>query len=204
MMFRHVLPSTAAAIAIFAAAAQAGTAHVVERESVRVERDCRIFRGVPKDAISVKLVWDQQLSLAACTASVDLAPVTEPEQLAAMVARLEQAYAGAIEAARDAQSLAPPQLRIVGAYALGNAYLAIVVRARAAIAIPRDAPDYVARLRAMHRALEPLLEHDRRAAIAAFDEVAFLGEDYPTERDPVTATLVHRARVTCAALTAQP
>jgi hypothetical protein len=204
MMFRQVLPSVAAAIATFAGVARAGTEHERERESVRVERDCGMFRGVPKDATSAKLVWDQQLSLAACATAVDVAPVSDPAQLPAMVAQLEDAYSGAIDAARDAQSLAPPQLRIVGAFALASAHLAIVVRARAAIEIPRDAPDYLARLHAMHRVLEPLLASDLRAARASFDEVGYLGEDYPQARDAVTATLVSRARTTCAELAATP
>src|SRR5207248_2192490 len=137
-----------------------------------IDPSCERYLVEPRDAISVSFRWDQRLSFAACRQAVAVAPIERGDvrALPGLVAQLEDAFAPSIAIYRDAMSLGPPELRVQGAYGLGSTYMAIVVRARAAI-LPDDERS--------RGALEPLLARDLRAAIAAFDEVGYLADDYP-------------------------
>jgi hypothetical protein len=187
----------AAVIAFAAPAAAAGTrGNTGPREqtdvvTVLVESppECALYASVPRDSISQLMLWDQLLSTAACRQTLVVATVDNADQLPALVAGLDTAIAPALAIYREAMSFAPPTLRIVAAYQMGLAYTNILVRARAALATTGNAP-------ALREALEPLLDHDRRAAIAAFDEASFLADDYPwAERsDSVVKTAVTSSR----------
>ena len=177
-MSRIGLACIVAIVASLASRAVGGTlvteTHGSDRARAVGERSssCDQFVGEPRDAISVLFRWDQQLSLAACRTTISVPRIEHGDvrALPGLVSHLEHALAGSISIDRDAMSFAPPEARIVAAYGLASTYLEIVVRARSALA-PDDE-----RTRC---ALDPLLENDLRAALAGFDEVGFLAEDYP-------------------------
>lgn len=173
VMKRHTLAFTTMLAAALTSsprgAASVGSRPARERLS-SPEPACQAYVGEPRDATSVAFRWDQQLSLAACRVAVHIAPIERGDvgALPGLVATLEAAFAPSIAIYRDAMSLGPPDVKILGAYHLGATYLAIVVRARNAIA-PDDERS--------RQALDRLLALDLRAALAAFDEVGFLAED---------------------------
>lgn len=148
---------------------------------------CEPFRSVPKDSRSELLRWDQKLSMAACRQALVYMPVSDPEGLRPMVAAIEHALAPSIAIYRDAMANGPAEIKIVAAYGLGMTYVNIAVRARGAIraagasygGVGYGGAAYFHELKRMHDALEPLLAQDLRSAIAAFDEVAMLADDYP-------------------------
>jgi hypothetical protein len=178
---------------------------LAERLVVGPEREtneqsaCRQFIGEPRDAISVAFRWQQRLSLAACREEVTVAriPKGDGRAIRALVAQLEHGFAASIAIYDDAMATGPAYVRILGAYGLGMAYLAIIVRARAAL----EPEDVVGR-----RALERLLDRDERAARAAFDEVGFLADDYPkaTHDNPVVELAVRNARTEAERLRGEP
>jgi hypothetical protein len=151
---------------------------------------CRAFLREPRDAISVIFRWDQRLSFASCLrATTTVAPI-EPGDLQALprlIAHLEDSFARSIAIYRDAMSFGPPEIRIQAAYGLATTYLDIAIRARLALT-PDDARGRFA--------LEPLLEPTFRSAIAAYDEVGFLADDFPkaARANAVTAYAVTHAR----------
>ncbi|HTR54141.1 MAG TPA: hypothetical protein VMJ10_25790 [Kofleriaceae bacterium] len=174
-MTRIEFAATLAIVVSIASPAVAGTlatGHDRDRDVRARPPSCEQFVGEPRDAISVMFRWDQQLSLAACEATIEV-PRIEPGDVRALpglVSHLERTLAASISLYRDAMSFAPPEARILAAYGLASVHLEIVVRARAALA-PDDTRSRCA--------LEPLLDDDLRAATAAFDEVGFLAEDFP-------------------------
>lgn len=151
--------------------------------------ECRQFLAIPSDSTSEILPWAQRISVAACRQSIALAPVSDPEQFRAMVAKLEQAMEPSLAIYRDAMARGPTEIRILAAYGLGMTHLNIMVRARSAIRVIDDRAAYggaaygsfayVDRYQAMHRALEPLLVREREAAITAFRKVIALAYQHP-------------------------
>ena len=173
-MKRHTIAVTTVFAAALASSPSQGVASVdrATRERRPSEAACQPYVGEPRDAISVAFRWDQQFSLAACRAAVGIALIErgDVDAIPRLVAYLEGAFAPSIAVYRDAMSFGPPELKILGAYHLGTTYVAILVRARTAVA-PDDERS--------RQVLERLLAADLRAAIAAFDEVGFLADDYP-------------------------
>jgi len=151
--------------------------------------ECRQFLAIPADSTSELLPWAQRLSVAACRQSIALAPVSDPEQFRAMVARLEQAMAPSIAMYRDAMARGPAPIKILAAYGLGMTNVNIIVRARSAVRVPGDGASfggaayggraYVDRSQRLHQELEALLVKERDAALAAFREVARLAHADP-------------------------
>ena len=151
--------------------------------------ECQQFLAIPADSTSELLPWARRLSIAACRQSIALAPVSDPEEFPALVARLDRAMAPSIEIYRDALARGPNEIKILAAFGVGMTNVNIMVRARSAVRVPDGAfggatygSAYIELSQKLHGALEPLLVKHREAALAAFQDVARLAAS-----DPVAA-----------------
>lgn len=197
-MKRAYSPWIAALLAILAGTSVADVNHGA-RESMPVRRpevvdlaglppECRLFLAIPADSTSELLPWAQRLSVAACRQSIELAPVSDPEQFRPMVTRLERAMEPSMVSYRDAMARGPAQIKILAAYGLGMTNLNIIVRARTAVRVPGGGAfggaayggrAYLDRSQRLHQSLEALLVKERDAALTAFHEVARLAHADP-------------------------
>ena len=106
-MSRIEVACTVAIVASIASQGVAGTlatGHDHDRDVGAPRPSCEQFIGEPRDAISVVFRWDQQLSLAACRATITV-PRIEPGDVGAvsgLVSHLERALALSISLDRDA------------------------------------------------------------------------------------------------------
>ena len=121
-------------------------------------RECRRFEGDR---------WDQRLSLAGCLrASGPRVRVTDPEKLRGYVAYLASTVDRPVEIYRDAIARGPWEVRLLAAYQLGQTYVDLITRARAATP-------------GLELDREPLLVTWQRDAIAAFTTAWAAGEELP-------------------------
>lgn len=162
-----------------------------------VSDDCQAYATIPADAGDV-LGWNHLLSLATClqVASIPRAPASE--DLAALVANLDNALAPSATLNLYAIQYGPATVKLRAAYQIGMAYVALMTRARITLVAPPEAAvDAAAAKRYVerHAELEVRLEsarHAARLAFAAIDQVA--AEAPRIARDPVTAGMVRSAR----------
>ena len=214
----QAMPVVAALLAVLAGASAANVTSSTPPSSMRtldmpidvsaIPSECTEFLAIPHDTSSPLYAWQQRLSVAACRQSVAISPVTEVQQLGAMVATIERAMAPSQVIYRDAAARGPNQIRILANYGLGMTYTETIVRARRALA-PSDqfggatyghiTLDRASKLRL---ALEPLLAADRDGALSAYDEVARLAADDPAaaSANVVTERAVADARAQAAML----
>lgn len=140
--------------------------------------------------------WNQLLSFAGCVQDATIAQISDRAQLRPAVDRLRDALAPALSLYLEAIEYGPPGIRLRAAYAAGSANIALVIRLRSSLV----APDWsdgaaVARYRALHDELEPLLVRARRTAWVAFMVVDRLATQDPSAaRDPVARRVVAAAR----------
>jgi hypothetical protein len=140
--------------------------------------------------------WDQQLSIAACE-PLPRIRIGDRDQLVDAVAALERAAAHSISIYRAALAMAPEPQRLLAAYQLGQLQLAIVIRSRAAIAVPRTVdPEVTYHARSLHDALEPMLLGHLREAVHAFGTAHDIAEAIPAgvPADPVVRGIVAEVR----------
>ena len=143
--------------------------------------------------VESKAWWGMIMTDAANEPAPELARVTDRAQLPEVVAKLEQSEARAFAIYRAALARGPQDVRLVAAYHLGAAHLSIAVRARASIAsVDFTDPEALNHYRSLHRALEPLIAHHVRDAVAAFQTANAIAEDIPsgTPADPVVRWIV--------------
>jgi hypothetical protein len=187
--FRFVL---AAALIALRASAASGAEPI---DVTQIPPGCEAYAaGTASDLVQA---WNQLLSFAGCVQDATIAQITDREQLRPVVARLYQALAPSITLYLEAIEHGPPAIRLRAGYAAGMANIALVTRLRSSLVAPADPSDgaAVARYRALHDELEPLLLRARRTAWVAFavvDRVA--AQDPSAARDPVTRNAVAAAR----------
>jgi hypothetical protein len=141
--------------------------------------------------------WNQLLSFAGCVQDATIPRITDQAQLRPVVDRLHDELAPSITLYLEAIEHGPPAIRLRAAYAAGMANIALVTRLRSSLVAPADRSDgaAVARYRALHDELEPLLLRARRTAWVAFAAVDRLAAQEPSAaRDPVTRHAVAAAR----------
>jgi hypothetical protein len=141
--------------------------------------------------------WNQLLSFAGCVQDARIAQIADRAQLQPVVDQLHDALAPSITLYLEAIEYGPPGIRLRAAYAAGMANIALVTRLRSSLVAPADRSDgaAVARYRALHDEIEPLLLRARRTAWVAFAAVDRLAaQDPAVARDPVTRHAVAEAR----------
>lgn len=141
--------------------------------------------------------WNQLLSFAGCVQDATIPQITDRAQLRRVVDQLRDALAPSITLYLEAIEHGPPGIRLRAAYAAGMANIALVTRLRSALVAPADGADgaAVARHRALHDELEPLLVRARRTAWVAFAVVdRAAAQDPSAARDPVARHAVAAAR----------
>lgn len=164
------------------AAALAATA-TTATAAAQPMRDCRRFQTTATQ-LDETSAWARKLSVAGCLRHqvVTRRGVSDPELLRAMIDNMRAEVDRPIAIYREVMHGAPWELRLLAAYSLGNTYLEIIVRARAAIAHPmfpeRDL-DSAAASADLHAALEPLLEPYKLAAIEAFAQAETIADEIP-------------------------
>jgi len=145
---------------------------------------CRAFAWVPADVRDDTLAWNQLLSLASCLQDASIEHVSQPDELAPMVARLTRALAIPMEIYLGAIERGPGPVQLRAAYQLAMAHVALIVRARCSLADP-----------ALSAELEPMLERSARIAWLTFAVIDRAAAQDPTlARDPVAQNMVRNAR----------
>ena len=179
-----LIPSTASA---------AEPADVID--VIEIPPECEAYAA--GTALDENQAWNQLLSFAGCVQDATIPRITERAQLGPMVDRLHHALAPALVLYLEAIEHGPPGIRLRAAYAAGMANIALVTRLRSSLAAPADWSDgaAVARYRALHDELEPLLLRARRTAWVAFAAVDRAAALEPSvARDPVVRHAVATAR----------
>jgi len=164
-----------------------GTARA-EPSIQEVPDDCRPYTWIPADARDDLIGWNQLLSLASCLQGGSIAPVTDSDELDAMIDRETRAleipmmiYAAALEDG-------PGPVQVRAAYQLGMAHVALIIRARTAIAAS-------ARTEELRAELETLLAPSDRLAWLTFAVIdRAVARDPALAPDPVTQNMVRSAR----------
>jgi hypothetical protein len=157
-------------------------------ETANVPAGCQRWLALPAEQ-SETLPWEQRLSFAACRQQFSVSPTSDPAEFNNVIASIDRAMAPSFMMYRDAMERgATPQIQILGAYGLAMANVDTMVRARSAIRVlDGGAGTYggatygatLDRYQIMSRALEPQLAKYRDAAVAAFNEVVRLADQYP-------------------------
>ena len=143
---------------------------------------CGMFQHAPPS--NTAWWWNQRLSVASCRENFDVKTTTNPEEFRAMVAGIERNMEPSYAIYEDTMNRAPmPEIRILGAYALGMAHVDTMVRARTAALVTNayggatyGTPDPY---RVRNAALEPWLVPHANAATDAFREVLVLALQHP-------------------------
>jgi hypothetical protein len=140
--------------------------------------------------------WNDQLTRAALIQrEAPAGRVSQLAELAPYVAAQRRAVAPALAIYREACAQASPEQRLLAAYQLGEAYLAIAARVRIALPPgPADDPSEADRFWTMHRMVEPMLAPYEHAAARAFADAAELADAMPrgVPADEVVRTAVAR------------
>jgi len=141
-----------------------GVVHVIPAE-------CRHHMALPAGPRDEQIEWEHGLSFAACLQDVPLRRIDDPLQLEplveALTARLELPMLLYLQAMAEG----PREIQLRAAFHVGLANIALVTRARAAVAAPPDLaadPAAAARWRELGAQLEPLLAHAQRTAWLSF------------------------------------
>lgn len=147
--------------------------------------------------------WGALLSVGACVQDASVIEVADRDALAPMVAELARRLQPAMAIYLHVIDEGPAPLQLRAVYQVGLAHVALMVRARRAIAAP-PATDRraAARARVLRDALEPLLQPAAKVAWVAFAAIdQAVAEDPSLAPDAVTQHVVRDARVQLQVLT---
>ncbi|MGE5186830.1 MAG: hypothetical protein ACM31C_32475 [Acidobacteriota bacterium] len=146
--------------------------------------DCATIVVVP-DSDDL-FAWNQVMTLAACLQDDRVPAVRRADEVHPVVEELTRALAPTMLIYLEALEHGPQSIQLRAAYQIGAANLALIVRARTALA--GAAP-------AVRDELEPLLAHAFETAWIAFVAVDHAADDDPAfAPDDVTRTMVRSAR----------
>jgi len=185
------MPWTTAALVVVAGSslASVGTKPEPIADVASVPKSCERWLQVPANTTDETLAWDQRLSLAACRQVFTVDTTSDPAKFRDVIAQIDRGMAPSVAMYRDVVARGDaPEVRILGAYNLGMAYLNTVVRARTAIhVIDGSSGSYggaaygatLDRYQILSRALEPLLITYRLNAVTAFDDVNRMAQENP-------------------------
>lgn len=134
---------------------------------------CRRFMALPEGPRDEQIEWEYGLSFAGCLQDAPLRRLSEPLQLEPFVEELTAQLELPLLIYLQALAEGPRTIQLRAAFHVGLANLALVTRARAAVVAPPDLadPEAVARWRALHERLEPLLARARRTAWLSFTAI---------------------------------
>ncbi len=129
--------------------------------------------------------WNQVMTLAACLQDDRVPDVRRADEVKPVVEELTRALAPTMLIYLEALEHGPLPIQLRAAYQIGAANLALIVRARTAVAADP----------ALRAELEPLLAHAYETAWIAFVAVDHAADDDPGfAPDDVTRTMVRSAR----------
>lgn len=163
--------------------------------------ECRQFLSLLPGSTLSTMPYYQQLSIAACRQTFEIAPVTTPQQIGPMVLSVQNAMAPSIAIYRDVAARGTHEVKLLAEYGLGMTYLNTVVRARRAIDAGASMGGatyggFADGIVGMHRAAEPLLKNDLDQAVAAFHAVDLhaAGDPHAATSDEVMVKAIASAR----------
>lgn len=161
-----------------------------------VPAECTPYWSIPGGQHS-PAIWGQGMSFAACVQDASVARIERADQLPGFVEQLHAALLPTVEIYVVAIEHGPDPVKVRAAYQLGMVYVALLTRARSAIAAPADPEDEAAAARGgeLHAQLEPLLESTAKVAWILFTAIDRAVADDPSlAPDAMTRNLVRSAR----------
>ncbi len=159
--------------------------------------ECQPYADIKADVQS-QATWNQVMSFAACLQDGAIGRIDDPDELPALIAQFQLAYAPSMTLYLAALQYGPPEVQLRAAFQIGLMHVALISRARASLIAPPDRLTNrrsAASYRELQQRLEPLLEDTAKLAWMLFNTISHAAsEDSAIVFDDVTRNMVRASR----------